>query len=62
MIARFFGWECPKCGTVHAPWVPDCDCVKGGNKKQLGLYRLCLKCHQTYGDDVAHTCSSQEME
>lgn len=21
------GWECPKCGTVHAPWVPSCrDC------------------------------------
>jgi hypothetical protein len=19
-----FGWECPKCGTVYAPWVPEC--------------------------------------
>lgn len=20
------GWECPKCGTVNAPWKPQCDC------------------------------------
>lgn len=20
------GWECPKCGKVHAPWVAECDC------------------------------------
>jgi len=22
------GWECPKCGKVHAPWVAECDCYK----------------------------------
>jgi len=20
------GWTCPRCGQVHAPWVPKCDC------------------------------------
>jgi hypothetical protein len=20
------GWYCPKCDTVHAPWVPSCSC------------------------------------
>lgn len=23
------GWECPKCGTVHAPWVASCRCHGG---------------------------------
>ena len=24
------GWECPKCGTVYAPWQPKCQtCVAG---------------------------------
>lgn len=22
------GWECPKCGTVNAPWKSTCDCSK----------------------------------
>lgn len=22
------GWECPRCGRVHAPWVAGCDCIK----------------------------------
>lgn len=22
------GWICPRCGTVHAPWVPECSCSK----------------------------------
>lgn len=22
------GWVCPKCGAVHAPWIPGCDCYK----------------------------------
>lgn len=21
------GWICPKCGRVHAPWIPQCDCI-----------------------------------
>ena len=21
-----YGWICPKCGKVHAPWDPECDC------------------------------------
>lgn len=20
------GWECPRCGTINAPWVRQCDC------------------------------------
>ena len=20
------GWICPRCGKVHAPWVPACEC------------------------------------
>jgi hypothetical protein len=26
------GWECPKCGKVHAPWVAECDCYKQVSK------------------------------
>lgn len=22
------GWICPRCGRVHAPWVPSCDCSR----------------------------------
>jgi hypothetical protein len=22
------GWECPKCGTINAPWKGSCNCVK----------------------------------
>lgn len=25
-IPAQYGWICPKCGKVHAPWVPECDC------------------------------------
>ena len=25
---RQYGWICPKCGRVWAPWVPRCDCVR----------------------------------
>lgn len=21
------GWVCPKCGRVHAPWMPSCNCA-----------------------------------
>lgn len=21
------GWVCPRCGKVHSPFVPSCDCV-----------------------------------
>lgn len=24
--ASHHGWICPKCGTVHAPWVATCLC------------------------------------
>lgn len=56
-----FGWECPKCGKVNAPWIPSCDC-SGKGKKQLGLYKLCLKCHTTYGDEREHICPSSPTE
>ena len=23
------GWVCPRCGIVHAPWVPRCSCASG---------------------------------
>lgn len=24
-----YGWVCPKCGKVNAPWKDSCDCVNG---------------------------------
>ncbi len=29
---RQYGWICPKCGRVWAPWVPSCDCVRRGKE------------------------------
>ena len=23
-----YGWICPRCETVHAPWVSECNCSK----------------------------------
>ncbi len=23
------GWECPRCGTIHAPFIPSCTCKRG---------------------------------
>lgn len=25
-----YGWICPRCGRIMAPWVPECDCVNPG--------------------------------
>lgn len=25
---KSYGWICPICGTVNAPWKPTCDCSK----------------------------------
>jgi hypothetical protein len=49
-----FGWACPRCGTVHAPWVAQCQCrapvavtvssesgTSGGQEK---VERLCVRC------------------
>lgn len=24
-MSKDHGWICPKCGRVHAPWVPSCE-------------------------------------
>lgn len=21
-----YGWECPRCGKINAPWIPSCNC------------------------------------
>ena len=26
-----YGWVCPKCGRVNAPWKDHCDCTEYGN-------------------------------
>jgi len=23
-----YGWKCPECGTIHAPFIPECRCNK----------------------------------
>lgn len=25
-----YGWACPRCGRINAPWKSQCDCVGGG--------------------------------
>ena len=25
-----YGWECPRCGRINAPWVRQCDCSPSG--------------------------------
>lgn len=22
------GWECPRCGKIHAPWIQECNCPR----------------------------------
>ncbi|MFA5054150.1 MAG: hypothetical protein WC565_08835 [Parcubacteria group bacterium] len=31
-----YGWVCPLCGKVNAPWVASCDCVKKPGKSHIG--------------------------
>lgn len=28
LIATVYGWECPKCQRIWAPWVPVCNCTQ----------------------------------
>ena len=59
-VIRLFGWECPKCRRVHAPWVPECDCHEKDATTPMGMYKLCLKCNTTYGDGQKHSCVRAE--
>jgi len=40
-----YGWICPRCGTVHAPFVRQCDCpipTRGANTGMNWLYASSL--------------------
>ena len=38
-----FGWQCPVCGTVNAPWVSKCPCSKKGAVKFVAIPK-CTNC------------------
>ena len=32
------GWQCPRCGKVHAPWVAHCDCQGATRREQPDVW------------------------
>lgn len=32
-----YGWKCPVCGRILAPWVPECPCNGFSNPRDITL-------------------------
>lgn len=37
------GWECPKCGTCHAPNVAKCDCAAADRQAEITAQMMAEK-------------------
>lgn len=37
-VKHSVGWECPRCGTIHAPWVSSCGCYPQGRTSTTLVY------------------------
>mgnify|MGYP003399441000 CR=1 FL=1 len=58
MLTKHYGWECPKCGMIHAPWVPDCGCHKPATAVSPH-FMVCLQCNTTYAMGQPHYCNKR---
>ena len=66
------GWLCPRCGTVHAPWVAQCQCrapvvvtassESGTSGGQEGVERLCGTCAHMFLPLNSMPCSGCHAE
>lgn len=52
------GWICPKCGKVHAPWVPSCEC--NNTSLQYGINTSDINTNGIDKMKFVTTCSTSE--
>ena len=48
-----FGWECPRCHKIHAPWIAHCDCPAltfSTNTGNWGASRFPPVCEHDFGE------------
>ena len=53
------GWICPKCGKVHAPWVPSCECSNKNETLTLSTTGTNVNITKEPKFDEASTSSTQ---
>lgn len=53
------GWICPKCGKVHAPWVPSCECSNKNETLTLSTTGTNVNITEAPKFDEASTSSTQ---
>lgn len=47
VIQPQYGWVCPKCNKVHAPWVAGCNC----HELNYGTITTTMPCSSTVKDN-----------
>ncbi len=52
------GWECPRCGAVMAPWMPNCNNCRGVEVGPSGSWYTCPYCGHLVPTGGWHQCSN----
>lgn len=43
-----YGWACPRCNRINAPWVRQCDCSSGWNNPTITWTSPTLDTHENW--------------